>query len=38
MQPDPISEATEAERTRRAAVLGAVLGLVLVLLARRRPN
>jgi hypothetical protein len=36
MQPQPTHEPTEAERTRRAVVLGAVLGLVLVLLGRRR--
>jgi hypothetical protein len=36
MAPDPIREPTEAERARRAAVLGAALGLVMAFLARRR--
>jgi hypothetical protein len=36
MTPDTIHEPTEGERARRAIVLGAALGLVLALLARRR--
>jgi hypothetical protein len=36
MAPDPIREPTEAERARRAIALGAVLGVVMSLLARRR--
>jgi hypothetical protein len=35
MQPRS-AEPTEQERARRAVTLGAILGLVLVLLARRR--
>jgi hypothetical protein len=33
---EPRRERTEAERARRAAILGAALGLALVLLGRRR--
>jgi hypothetical protein len=35
MQPQPPLEPTEAERVRRAVVLGTVLGLILVLFGRR---
>jgi hypothetical protein len=39
MAPDPVSEPTEAERGRRAVVLGAILGVILAALARgRRPT
>jgi hypothetical protein len=36
MQPEPQTEPTEGERARRALTLGAVLGLILVLVAGRR--
>ena len=35
MQPQPTHEPTETERIRRAVGIGAVLGLILVLLGRR---